>query len=88
MAKIKIKCKGSPDRNKKNKLLGILCSNEIHITRMKTMNEDDGFITLTLNEDYAGKVFHRANIRLEKGFTPVMPVELRVIKKCHPNKSR
>ena len=55
MTRIKIKCKGTPDRNKRNKLNEILCSNEIHIARIFTAN--DGFTTLTINEEHVDKIF-------------------------------
>ena len=55
MTRIKIKCKGIQDKNKKNKLIEIICSNEIHITRIFTGN--DGFTTLSINEEHADKIF-------------------------------
>lgn len=80
MTRIKIKSISSSDRDRKLKLIEILYSNEVHITRVFTAH--DGFTVLTLNEDYADRIFsrHVKNRLEEDGFNPLIPVELKVKK--------
>ena len=80
MTRVKIKCRGTPDRDRKRKLLEILCSHEVRVTRV--FHANDGFTVLALNEEYGDKIFSNdVKSRLvEGGFTPMMPAELRVKK--------
>ncbi len=80
MTRVKIKCKGDPDRGRKIKLLEVLCTNEIHVT--KIFNTPDGFALLLLNEDNADKIFSKKiKENLEKvDFSPILPPELKVKK--------
>ena len=80
MTRIKIKYKGPVSRESKRKLLDILCSKGIHIHKVFSAN--DGFALLTLNEEHADNVFsNEVKQELEsKGFTAVIPPELRVKK--------
>ena len=80
MTRVKIKNKGPADKERKLILLGILCSNEVHITRVFTAN--DGFTVLALDEEHGDKIFtrHVKSKLEEEGFTPLMPAELRVKK--------
>ena len=55
MPRVKIKCRGTPTKEKKLKLLQILCSKEIHVT--KVFDTNDGFALLLFNEEHVDKVF-------------------------------
>ncbi len=58
MTRVKIKCKGlgsSGNKDKKIKLLEIMCTKEIHVT--KIFNTNDGFALLLISEDNAEKIF-------------------------------
>ena len=81
MTRVKIKSRASSDRDRKLKLLEILCRNEVHITRVFTGH--DGFTVLTLDEVHGDKIFTReVKTDLEEdGFNPLMPADLRVKKK-------
>ncbi len=78
MPRVKIKCRGAPSKEKKLKLLEILFSKEIHITKVFPAN--DGFALLLLNEEHVDKVFYRdIKEALEKeNFTPILPPEQKV----------
>ena len=79
MARIKIKCRQNT-KEKKLKLIEILCSRDIEISRIITSN--DGFAVITVNEQHADSIF-KAEISQELAsheFTPVMPPELRAQK--------
>ena len=57
----------------------ILCSNEVHVTRV--FPAKDGFTVIALNEDHGDKIFSRAvKSILEEGYNPLMPAELKVKK--------
>ncbi len=79
MARVKIKCKGKTG-NEKKKLLEILCSNQIHVTKVFTT--PDGFALLLLNDEHADSIFTmKIKEILEKNdFIPVLPPELKVKK--------
>jgi len=80
MPRVKIKCRGQATRVRKTKLLEILCTKEIHIT--KIFDTNDGFAVLTLNEDHADTIFNR-EVREDlesNGYQPIMPPELKVKK--------
>ena len=81
MTRIKIKCRGNTNRERKIKLLEILCSKGIHVTKVFTSN--DGFVILTLNEEHAENVFTTEIITQldSNGFTATMPPDLKVKKK-------
>ncbi len=80
MPRVKIKSRGPATREKKTNLLRILCTREIHITKVQEGNE--GYIITLLNEDHADSIFQREiKGELEKdGFIPTMPPELKVKK--------
>ncbi len=77
MTRVKIKCKNSEDKRKKIKLLEILCSKQIQVT--KVFNTHDGFATLLINEEHADKIFSRElKTDLDShGFSPILPPELK-----------
>ncbi len=80
MARVMIKCRGEPDREKKTRLLEILCGSEIHVT--KVFSTPDGFALLLLNEDHADNIFSQ-NVKeaLEANdFAPILPPEIKVKK--------
>ncbi len=80
MTRIKIKCRGTPDKIEKLKLLEILFSHEIHISRCFVGT--DGFAVLPNSESDSEKIFKR-EIKDEldqDGFSPLMPADLRVKK--------
>ncbi len=78
MPRVKIKCRGTPSKEKKLKLLEILFSNEIHITKVFVTN--DGFALLLLNEEHVDKVFYRdvKEALVRENFTPILPPEQKV----------
>lgn len=78
MARVKFKCRGKQDREKKVKLLELLCSNEIRIVDI--FETPDGFVLLFENDKQANKVFTKniIDILANNEFTPVLPPELRV----------
>ena len=80
MARIKIKCRNPNDREKKLKLIEILCKKDIEISRIFSTN--DGFAVLTLNEQHADNIFatDTKNELTENDFTPIMPPDLRARK--------
>ncbi len=65
---------------KKKKLLEILCTKEIHVT--KIFNTNDGFALLLLNEENAEKIFTKGlkDSLDREGFSPLMTPELKVKK--------
>ena len=76
MTRVKIKCRGpgaQGTKEKKIKLLEILCMKEIHVT--KIFNTTDGFALLTLNEEHAENIFSKeVKETLDfEGFSPIMP---------------
>ena len=80
MTQIKIKYRGTINRESKIKLLEILCSKEIHV--VKIFNANDGFAIITLSEDHADKIFSKeVKQQLENnGFSANIPPELKVKK--------
>ena len=80
MVRVKIKSRSPNDRNRKLKLLEILCTNEVHVSRVFTAN--DGFTILAISEEHADKIFTREikNRLEEEGFNPLMPADLKVKK--------
>ncbi len=77
MTRVKIKCKNSDDKKIKTKLLEILCTKQIQVTKVFTA--PDGFAILLYNEDHADKIFSR-DIKTDldsNGFTAVLPPELK-----------
>ena len=79
MAWIKIKCRPNT-REKKLKLIEILCCREIKISRV--INANDGFVVLTTNEQHADSIF-KPDVKQEltrNNFIPVMPPELKAKK--------
>ena len=83
MSRIKIKFKGTVNRESKIKLLEVLCSKHIHV--VKVFNANDGFAVLTLDEAHAEKIFtSEVKQQLESNdFAAVMPPDLKVKKKYH-----
>lgn len=80
MTRVKIKSKGTATRERKIKLLEVLCSNGIHVTKIFTAF--DGFAVLLLNEDHADTIFStKIKEELQKyDFQPLLPPELKVKK--------
>ena len=80
MPRIKLKTRGPPNKEKKLKLLSILCGKEIHVT--KVFDANDGFAVLLLNDDHANKIFEKETKKSleDNGFTPLMPPALKVKK--------
>lgn len=87
MPRVKIKCRGPVNREKKVKLLEILCSNEIHVT--KIFSATDGFAVLPLNEEHADSIVSREVMEVPErnGFSTNMPTKLKVKKECHQYES-
>ena len=79
MARVKIKCR-SNTKETKLALIEILCRKDVEISRIITIK--DGFVVLTVNEHSADSVFNRdtKNDLTSKGFTPLMPPELKARK--------
>lgn len=80
MTRVKIKCKSPEERGKKIKLLEILCSSQIQVT--KIFNASDGFAVLLLNEEQADRIFTKEiKAKLDSnGFNAILPPELKVKK--------
>ncbi len=78
MPRGKIKCRGTPSTEKKLKLIEILFSNEIHITKVFVANE--GFGLHLLNDEHVDKVFYRdiKEALVKENFTPILPPEKKV----------
>ena len=79
MTRIKIKCKPN-SREQKLKLIEILCSKDIEISRI--FETYDGFAVLTLNEHHADCIF-QSDVKhdLEShGFNAFMPPKIKVKK--------
>ncbi len=79
MVRIKIKCRPNT-KEKKLKLIEILCSREIEISIIITANE--GFAVIIVNEQNADNIFI-AEVKQELAlhdFAPVMPPELKAQK--------
>ncbi len=77
MTRVKIKCKNSDEKRKKTKLLEILCTKQVQVTKVFTT--PDGYGILLINEDHADKIFTR-EIKEElvaNGFSAVLPPELK-----------
>ena len=55
MARVKIKGKDSRLPSRKQKLLEVLSTNDIYVTKILLVN--DGFIIFTLNDDELDKIF-------------------------------
>lgn len=77
MARVKIKVTNSKDPRKKAKLLEILSTNNIYITKIIPIN--DGFIILTENDNELDKIFNnKTDQELNKnGYAPIIPPQLR-----------
>lgn len=80
MARIKIKCRNPNNKDKKLKLIEILCRRDIEILRI--FNTFDGFAVLTINEQHADSIFSIETKQelAQNEFTPVMPPELKAKK--------
>ncbi len=80
MTRVKIKCRGTPDRNKKLKLLEILFSHQVHVARCFIGN--GGYIAIPNTETDGDRIFQKeTKVDLEgHGFNPLMPAELKVKK--------
>ena len=82
MAKVRIKCKDPDknDRNKKQKLLEILCRNQIEITNAPPTN--DGYIVFLRYEEQADNIFSTdvKKALTDNDFQPILPPELKVKK--------
>ena len=78
MARIKIKTREPPDRDKKLRLVELLCTAQIQIT--KVHEAPDGFALILYNEDQADKIFEsKIKTALGKdGFIPILPADMRV----------
>ncbi len=81
MPRVKIKCRSLLIKDKIIKLLEILCSKEVHVTKM--FEASDGFAVIALNEDNADRNFVREVVEelMKSGFTANILPELKV-KKC------
>ena len=80
MARVKIKSKDTPSKERKLKLLEILCSNEVQVTKVFTTTDE--FAILLLNEDNADTIFTK-KVKSElaaNDFQPLLPPELKVKK--------
>lgn len=77
MAKVKIKSPNPKEERKKMKLLEILSTNEVYVTRIITIS--DGFITITNEENDLDKIFDGKTDQqlMQEGFTPIIPPELK-----------
>ncbi len=80
MARVRIKNKSTNSKEKKIKLLEILCSNHIHTT--KVFDATEGYVILPVSEEHAEKLFTKEiKSKLEEsGFTPILPPQLRAKK--------
>ncbi len=79
MARIKIKCRPNT-KEKKLKLIEILCSRDIEISRISTAN--DGFGVIIANEQHADYIF-KTEVKQELAlhdFAPITPSELKAQK--------
>lgn len=76
MARVKIKTANSKTQERKNKLLEILSSNNIYVTKIIPVN--DGFIILTNDDNELDKLFNnKTNVELEnQEFNPLIPPQL------------
>lgn len=77
MARVKIKCQNSKDKDKKIALLQILSLNQVYATRVISM--PDGFVVLTNTDNDLDTIFRRdvKNSLNESHFTPIVPPELK-----------
>ena len=77
---MKIKCRDKTDREKKIKLVEILCGNDVHVN--KVFDTNDGYALLLLDDDHADTIFtKKIKETLESnGFSPILPPELKVKK--------
>ncbi len=83
MTRVKFKCKNSEDKAKTTKLLEILCTKQIQVTKIFTT--PDGFAILLFNEEHADKISSR-DLKTEldnNGFTALLPPELKKQEKCN-----
>ncbi len=80
MARVRIKNKSTNSKEKKIKLLEILCSNHIHTT--KVFDATECYVILPVSEEHAEKLFTKEiKSKLEEsGFTPILPPQLRAKK--------
>ena len=70
MARIRIKCRSPPSKEKKLKLIEILSLKDVEISRV--IQAHDGFVVLTVNENHADSIFSneiKQNL-LSNDFTP------------------
>lgn len=58
MARVKIKTSNSKDKRRTTKLLKILSSEDVYLTRLLSVN--DGFVALTWSDEHIDKVFSSA----------------------------
>lgn len=56
MTRVKIKCKDPEKLENKTKMLEILCSKQINVT--KVFKASDGYVFLLLNEEQVDKIFN------------------------------
>ncbi len=80
MAIIKIKTRNPPNQENKLKLLEILSSNDIEISRIFTTR--DSFVVLTVHENDTDNLFASAigDVLERNDFLPILPPELRAKK--------
>lgn len=76
MARVKIKSDNTKDPRRTSKLLEILSTNDVYVTRLIPVN--DGFIVLTSGDNELDKIFNNTTDKLleENDFTPQIPPEL------------
>lgn len=77
MARVKIKFKQPNERPYKIKLLEILSSNCIYVTRIMVIR--DGYIVLTRNDEGTENILSKdvANQLRTKGYNPITPPEMK-----------
>lgn len=77
MARVKIKTANSKDPRRKSKLLEILSTNNIYVTRIITVN--DGFVVLTDSDSDMDRIFNNKTDKelKEKDFQPQIPPQLK-----------
>ncbi len=78
MPRIKIKCRDQPSKDKKLKLLEVLCSKEVHVT--KVFDAKDGYALILHNEEHVDKIFTTEikEALARESFTPLLPPEQKV----------
>ena len=76
MARVKIKSENSKEHRRKQKLLEILSTNEIYVT--KIIDNRDGFVIITSNEQELDKILNGTTDQIleDNNFSPQLPPEL------------